>query len=184
MRAIVISILAASSIAFSCVPQTNVPVKPQRQRAEEDRVAQLIDTIRKEKGLEPLKRATPTPYMAKLTCSVAVTGQPLASVVHYNTDRELFQTYSTQDLESRPSAILFLTTSEELTKKVFPQYSVIVFRDVSRPGLLVVGVARSQSKRGNWWGCTSLNLNNWFEDGCSDSGIPKPSISPECAEEK
>jgi len=182
MRAFTISILAASSIAFSCVAQTNATTKPQRQSAEEDRVAQLIDTLRNEKGLKPLKRTAPTPYTARLTCSVAVTGQPLASLTHYSTDRGLFQTYSTRDLESRPAALLFLAAAEGLTSKVYPQYSVIVFRDVSRPGLLVVGVARSESKLRNWWGCTSLNLSNWFEDGCNNSLIPKPSISPECTE--
>jgi hypothetical protein len=182
MHAFAISIFAAGSIAFSCVAQTDATAKPQRQRAEEDRVAQLIDTLRKEDGLKPLKRTAPTLYMAKLTCSVAVTGKPLASLTHYNTERESFQTYSTQDLESRSAELRYLATDAELTRKAFPQYSVIVFRDASHPGLLVIGVARGQSRRGDWWGCTSLNMNNWFEDGCSDYPI-KPSISPECAEE-
>jgi hypothetical protein len=183
MRAFAISILAASSIAFWCVAQTNATTKPQRQRAEEDRVAQLIDAIRKEKGLKPLKHTAPTPYMAKLTCSVAATGEPLASLTHYDTERESFQTYSTQDLGSRPAPLLFLATDEELTRKVFPEYSVIVFRDESHPGLLVIGVARGQSRRGQWWGCTALNFNNWLEDGCNDYPV-KPSISPECTEER
>jgi hypothetical protein len=182
MRAIAISILAASSIAFSCVAQTNASTKPQRQRAEEDRVAQLIDSIRKEKGLRPLKRTAPTPYWAELTCSAAITGKPLASLTEYETGRERFQAYSTQDAGSRPAALLFLATDGELTRKVFPQYSVIVFRDVSHPGLLVIGVARSESKLWGWWGCTSLNKNNWFEDGCGP--LTKPSISPECTDAK
>jgi hypothetical protein len=145
-------------------------------------VAQLFDTIRKEEGLKPLKRVAPSPYMAELTCSVAVTGKPLAILTHYNTDREGFQTYSTEDLQSRPAALLFVASDWE-PRKYIPQYSVVVFRDVSRPGQFVIGVARSQSKFKSWWGCTSLNMNNWFEDGCSDYPI-KPSISPECSEEK
>ena len=178
-----ISILAASSIAFSSVAQRSAPTLPQRQRAEENRVAQLIDTIRKEKGLKPLKRTAPTTYMAKLTCSVAVTGKPLASLTHYDTNRGPFQAYSMEDPEDRPAALLFLASDEELTARSDPQYSVIVFRDVNRPRLLVVGVARGQSKLRNWWGCTSLNINNWFEDGCSPYPL-KPSISPECTEAK
>ena len=176
--------IAAGALVVACVGQTNAPPKPQRQRAEEDRVAQLFDTIRKEEGLKPLKRTVPTPYMASLICSVAVTGKPLASVTHYpESNLDSFQSYRTQDLESRPSALRFLTSDQVLTRKVFPQYSVVVFRDVSNPALLVVGVARDESRLGHWWGCTSLNIGNWFEDGCNAYPI-KPSISPECIEAK
>jgi hypothetical protein len=146
-------------------------------------VAQLFDTIRKEEGLKPLKRVAPSPYMAELTCSVSVTGKPLASFTHYSSDLSTFQTYSTVDLSFRPAALRFLASDEGPTRKDFPRYSVIVFRDVSHPEQLIIGIARDQSRIGEWWGCTSLNMNNWFEDACRPYPI-EPAISPECTEAK
>lgn len=183
MRVFTVSILAASSIAFSCIAQSNAPTKPQRQRDEEDRVAQLIETIRKEAGLKPLNRVAPSPYMAELTCTVLVTGKSLDSITHYKTtETDDFQIYSTNDPQSRSSALSFLASDWE-PRKYIPQYSVVVFKDVSHPGRSVIGVARGQSKFRKWWGCTSLNINNWFEDGCTPYPI-KPSIAAECVEAK
>jgi hypothetical protein len=171
-------------LSVSCVAQTSSPAVPQRQNVEEDRVAQLIDAQRKEKGLKPLKRVAPSSYEVKLTCSSASTGKDLASLVQSTADLDAFQIYKTQELGDKTKTFNFLVSDEILRKKDFPQYSVIVFRDITTPTMLVVGISRRESKLGHWWGCSPLNIGHMTEDGCSDQGIPKPLIAPVCTEAK
>jgi hypothetical protein len=173
------------SLVPSCVAQTRSTPIPQRQKVEEDRIAQLFETIRKEKGLKPLKLVVPSAYEARLVCSAAVTGQPLEDLTRSGkTNLDTFQIYRTQDLANRPAALTFLASDEVLRKKDFPQYSVMVFKDVKTPGMLVIGISRNESNLGHWWGCSPLNIAHWTEDGCTDHGIPKPTISPECGAER
>jgi hypothetical protein len=156
---------------------------PQRQTAEEKRVSQLFDTVRKEKGLKPLKLVAPDVYEVRLVCSAAVTGHSLEDLTHARTTvLDTFQIYRTQNLTDRPAALTFVSSDEVVRRKDAPLYSVMVFKDTKTAGAFVIGIARKETKLGHWWGCSPLNISNWTEDGCSDHGIPKPTITPECNE--
>src|SRR5665213_3420383 len=137
MRISMFLLTAGIFMGVASLAQTNVAATHQRQTAEEDRVARLVDTIRKERGLKPLKHVIPSEYEVGLVCSAAATGRPLWELTHEGkTDLASFQVYRTQDIADRSTALTFLASDEVLRRKDFPHYSVIVFKDVSQAGML------------------------------------------------
>lgn len=155
--------------------------KPSIDKAAQDRVAQMTDTMRQQHGLPKLKRRAASTEEVQLVCTAAVNG----ASVHEPRGGAL-EVYSTDDPSqiSEPLKIIAFGTTYESrsgTRRLvysdneWPGYDVVVYAHAGAGGArtFTVGVSR-RSRMNDFFGWMT------FDRPVSDSTDWKKQIAPEC----
>jgi hypothetical protein len=186
LRQAVVLVLFGSASLISAQTNLSLPLRMSGNKGE-TRVAQMIEGMRGQSGLPPLKRRPPSKEEVQLVCTAAATGKSVREP-----RSGTLRIYFAHDMSEQPEGLKVVALGSSLDPRNNTRYPVYADKDWSRFSVVVfavlsgrdnarmyaIGVARHTSALKEAFAPMT------FDHPVSDSEDWKKQIATECQDER